>query len=290
MKIDDRRLFTYPVLAEGRDDYKSCKFSAEMKVSSGDANNFVLEINFSTDCAELKKLIEGGDAEYLLHVECPATIYREIETRSLENFSCNIPLSLIKEKLYPAIFIVLRRDIKNFSCKDWNEDFDWLSFDLQKGSVLAYQNFTPLSLPDDPNIFKNVSSIFSVCKRIKEKNKPFDVEMTSEKIKIFLTEKDFDLYSRYASRPEMQPILNTMIILPALTYVFEELKFEDVQDHSSDIWFMSLRASYRKKGLSFDKLLEDKNSLELAQEVMNLPITKSLESIAHIFDDAAEDL
>lgn len=107
MRIDDRRLFPYPVLTARRDDYKTCKFTAELKPSFEAADNLILDVDFSTDCAEIKNLIAEGDAEYLLHVECPATI----------------------ERLYLVAFIVLRRDVKNFSCKDWNEDFDWLSFE-----------------------------------------------------------------------------------------------------------------------------------------------------------------
>ena len=34
MKIDDRRLFTYPVLAAGRDDYKTCKYNGFIQKSA----------------------------------------------------------------------------------------------------------------------------------------------------------------------------------------------------------------------------------------------------------------
>lgn len=287
MKIDLRRLYTHPVLAAGRDDYKTAKFSAELSYRSDAANNLVVDVNFFTDCAELKRLIDDRDAEYLLHAECPPTSYREIFSSATENFSCKIPLDRVKKHLDCLALIVLGKDIKNFSCADWNEDFSRLQFNLQKGSVLAYQNFRPLPLPDDPNDFKTSNSIFSVHKKFSD-DAPFDVEMTAEKIKIGLNAKDFALYRRYCSRPEMQPILNAMIILPTLVYVFEELKLEETPDHGADAWFLSLRAAYRRRGLNFDELIDTEDSLKLAQEVMSLPINVALENISLAFD-AAED-
>ena len=287
MKIEARRLFTYPVQADERDDYKS-NFNADIKTSIDAANNLLLEIFCRTDCAEINRLISGGDAEYLLHVECPSTIYRTVVVRGVGNFSCKIPLSLVKEKIYLAALIVLRRDVKNFSCRDWNEDFSGLTFDLQKGSVLAYKNFQPVTLAEDPNLFKNVSSIFSVYKKLANDAAPFEIEMTSQKIKIRLGAKEYDLYRRYCENRTMLPILNALIILPPLITVFDELK-ADAQAHGSDAWFLSLQAAYRRRNLDLTKLIDAEDSLKLAQEIMNLPLTKALESFTAIFSDATED-
>ena len=290
MKIDNRRLFTYPVLAEERNDYKTCAFLAEMKVSSDAANNIVLDFDFVTDCAEIKNLIGKGDAEYLFHAECAATIYRETFRSSVEKFSCKIPRDRVKKEINCVALIVSRRDIENFQCGDWSEDFGEINFNLPRSSILAYKNLPTLSLPDDPNIFKNVGSIFSVYKKIGAEI--FDVEMSSEKIKIGLSEKDYSLYRRYCSKPEMQPVLNAMIILPALVYVFEDLKAdEDFENYGDKAWFLSLAAAYRRKKINFkEHIIKDENtSIRLAQEVMSSPLTKALESISIICDETAED-
>lgn len=286
MKIEARRLFAHPVLAEGRDDYKTCKFSAEMKPSVDAAGNLIFEVNLSTDCAEINRLIAGGDAEYLFHAECPATIYRQVFTRAVGEFVCKIPSDLVKDKIYLAAFIVLRRD-KNFFCRDWNDDFDGLSFDLPKGSILAYKNFPPLTLAEDPNLFKNVGSIFSVYRKLDD-DSPFEFNATPQKIKIGLNSKDYSLYRRYCDNPTLQPILNALIILPVLVSVFDDLK-QDLQEHESDAWFLSLAAAYRRRKLNFNDMLAAEDSLALAQSVMGLPLTKALKSFAATFDDAAED-
>lgn len=290
MKIDNRRLFAYPVLAEEHDDYKTCEFSAKMEISLDASNNIVFQFNFSTDCAEIRNLITEGDAEYLFHAECPSTIYREVFRSSVENFSCKIPRNIIKKEINCVALIVSRRDIKNFQCADWNEDFNGISFNLPKGSVLAYKNLSTLKINEDLNIFKNVASIFSVYKKIGLE--AFDIEMTSEKIKIGLNEKDYVLYRKYCSNLQMQPILNAIIILPALVYVFEELKAdEDFEIYGDKAWFLALKAAYQRKKINFAKYVkeEENTSIKLAQEIMSLPLTKALENISLILEDVAED-
>jgi len=288
MRIELRRLFTYPVLAEGRDDYKTCTFSAEAKPSTDATGNLVFDVKLSTDCAKLNRLIANGDAEYLFHVECPATIYRKIFTHAVGEFVCKIPLRDVKDKLYCAAFIVLRRDVEAFSCNDWNDDFNGLTFDLQKGSILAYQNFPILGLVEDPNLFKNVGSIFSVYRRLGDDDEPFVFDLTEQKIRIGLNAKDYALYRRYCANPSMQPILNAMIILPVLISVFDELK-QNVQEHESDAWFLSLAAAYKRSGQNFSEVLASEDALTLAQAVMGSPITQALKSIAVALDDATED-
>ncbi len=291
MKIDDRRLFNYPVLSEGRNDYKTCEFIVEIKPSFDTANNLVLESNYLIDCAEIKSLINKGDAEYLLHIDCPATIYREIFHSSLENFSCKISRDRVKREINCVGLIVLRRDVKNFHCNDWNEDFDGMNFNLSKGSLLAYKNLPTIKINEDANIFKNVASIFSIYRRAVD-GEPCEIDLSQDKIKIGLNARDYVSYRKYCSKPELQPILNAMIIFPALVYIFEELKADDdFELYGAKTWFLSLTAAYRRKKINFvEHVRKDENtSFKLAQEVMALPISKALENIAHIYDDTAED-
>ena len=291
MNIDNRRLYTYPVLADERDDYKAVKFSVACENDS-DADNLILNVNLSTDCARIKDLIASGDAEYLLHVESKLSLYREIFTSREENFSCKIKRDRVKKNLECLALIVLKKNVDGFSCDDWNEDFSGLDFKLPKGSVLAYQNFKPLTIPDDPNIFKNFASIFSVYKRLNDAEDFYDVDLRADKIKIGLNAKEYLLYRRYCSRPELQPILNAMIILPTLVYVFELLKADvkyNFETYGAREWFLSLKAAYkrRKIDLAAHLLPEENTSLKLAQEVMDLPLSKALDSLNHVFD--AED-
>ena len=286
MKIDSNRLYTHPVLADGRDDYKTCTFAVERNFFVDAGDNLVMDVKLSTDCAEIQTLIRFGKAKYLLHAECPSTLYRETFGRIVENFSCTIPLNRVKAKLNCVAFVVAAADIKNFSCADWNADFDGLTFDLPKGSVLAYENLPTLKIDEDPNRFKNPASIFTVTKRAGDKSKPFAVNMNDDRINISLNEADYDLYCKYRADRNAQPILNALTILPTLVYVFEVLRGDGFSNYGEFGWFNALANNFAKRGVTnLADYLDDKTSLELAQEVMQSPLTKSLKNLAFVYEE-----
>ena len=287
MKIKSSRLFTHPVLAEEHDDYKTCTFSAKRFFVDA-ADNLVLDMNFSTNCTEIKQLIRSGKAKYLLHVECPTTLYRKIFGNISDNFSVLIPLNDLKGRPDCVAFIVTSENV-NFSCNDFNNDFSGIIFDLPKGSVLAYENLFPLIINEDPNVFKNAASIFTISKRMNDISKPFEVNLQDEKINVALNETDYNLYGKYRNSRNLQPILNAMIILPTLVFVFEELKadMEDFSTYGGYEWFLSLKTNFAKRGITnFAEYIEEKTSIELAQEVMQSPLTKGLKNIALVYEDA----
>ena len=83
-----------------------------------------------------------------------------------------------------------------------------------------------------------------------------------------------------------------MIVLPALVYVFEELKQEGgIETYQGKEWFISLDRTYKKRGIDFNSeiLYEDKTSIELAQEVMELPLNAAFSNMACLYDNDDEE-
>lgn len=288
MKITTDKPFTYPVLSEGRDDYKTCKFNAGFQLKQT-VTALNLDFEFKTDCEEINKLIAYDKAEYLIHLECPTTFFRKTFSTAASNISTQINLSRIKKNLEIVALIVAKRKVKDFFCADWNEDFEGWKFNFEKGNVLAYKVLQTLRLPENIEFAKN-ESIFLICKKLVDDDRPFEVNLDGDKIKIFLGEKDFKTFTRYAEKNDMQPILNAMVIFPTLVYIFDELR-EDIQMYESADWFISLCEAYKKHGLNFVSEItdSDKKSIELAQEVMELPITNALKNLSAIYEDGDED-
>ena len=288
MKMTTDKPFTYPVLSEGRDDYKTHKFNAEVQLKQN-ISSLNLSFEFKTDCEEINKQIANDRAEYLIHLECPTTFFRKTLTSAAPEISTQINLSRIKKSLEIVAFIVAKRNFKDFFCEDWNDDFEGLKFNLEKGNVLAYKVLPTLRLPENAD-FANNESIFLLCKKLVDDDRPFEVNLDGDKIKIFLGENDFKIFNRYAEKNDMQPILNAMVIFPTLVYVFDELR-EDLQMYESADWFVSLSEAYRKRGLNFVSEItdSDKQSIELAQEVMELPITNALKNLSKIYEDGDDD-
>ena len=71
-----KRLYTYPVLSEERDDYTDSVFDADVQYKMKGVNNLLFDFDIEMDNKELQKMILEGDAEYVVHIECANTSYR----------------------------------------------------------------------------------------------------------------------------------------------------------------------------------------------------------------------
>ena len=286
------RLFAYPVLSDEKDDYKTSKFEVEYTHKMQGVNSLQLTFIITMNCPEIENMILSGQAEYVIHLECSTTAYREIVHSVSKNISHTIPIERLNGTLEAVAFIILKKHTTHFVSNDWVEDYDGLSFDLLQGSILAYQNLSSLDITKDYEEFTNADSIFTIYKRLTNEDKPAEIKLESSKIKIGLGSHDYDIYSKYSSNPELQSIFHSMIVLPALVYVFEELKLEGGHELYKDKeWFLSLEKSYAKRGIIFmDEVVnDDKTSYQLAQEAMELPISKALNQIPLFYNNSEED-
>ena len=143
----------------------------------------------------------------------------------------------------------------------------------------GYKNLPSLDIVKNFEELSNAGSIFMVYKRLTTEPKPMDVNIDSSQIKIGLGTHEYELYLRFCKKVQFQPILNSMIVLPALVYVFEELKQENgIECNEGKAWFVSLNKAYEKRGINFiDEIQsEEKTSVQLAQEAMEIPLSEAL--------------
>jgi hypothetical protein len=286
------RLFAYPVLSDEKADYKESIFNVDFEQVMQGVNSLQLNFDIAMNCRELQEMILNGQAEYVIHLECTTTAYREVLHSVSKHIEHIIPISRVNGTLDAVAFVILKKRISKFYSSDWVEDFDGMTFDLFQGSILAYQNLTSLDITKDYEEFTNAGSIFSIYKRITDEDKPAEIMLDSAKIRIGLGSHDYDVYSIYSAKTELQSLFHSMLILPALVYVFEELKQDDGEEtyHNKE-WFLALEKSYAKRGMRFmDEVLNsEKTSYQLAQEAMELPLTKALNQIPIFFDTTEED-
>ncbi|MBR4026853.1 MAG: hypothetical protein IKJ01_04765 [Lachnospiraceae bacterium] len=288
------RLYTYPILNQDKDDYKTSKFEVTVSKENSTVSSLDLKFKFTLINKEIRNLmLFDKSAEYVVHIECPTTSFRTIVTGDVSGeFSYQIPYKELNGKVEIVAFVLATKEIKNFSSIDWNEDFQGLTFDIPKGGILAFENLDDLMIIKDDQDLMNASSIFSIYKRNTDESKPAVVELNSPKIKIGLCTKEYNLYNKYAGMEETRILVNSLIVLPALVYVFEELRQEDNEEtYKERLWYISLVRAYRKKGINLREVLMDetKTSYECAQEAMDLAINLALEGLEEIFTTSEGD-
>ena len=282
-----KRLFTYPVLNEDNSDYLTSKFDLDVQCEISGVNMVSFDVNLMMDNEELLQLVADGAAEYVIHIECTATSYREMKRFvTCESHRIDIPASKINGKVEVLAMLVLKKNVLGLTNKDWNEDYEDFTFDLAKGTILAYNNIPAYDVVKKYEELSNTSSIFKIIKKLTDDTIPMEVELGSEFIHIWLGTKDYKMYSNLSCRSTMQPILNALIITPALVYVFEELRQENgIENNEYKRWFISLANSYKKRGINLvDVINSEKSSVELAQEAMELPLNTALKVLTEVFD------
>lgn len=287
-----KRLYTYPVLSEDRDDYLDSTFDAEVQCKMNSVNNLLINFAIKMNNEDLQNLISKGDAEYVIHMECVNTSFRTTIRGITNYFSKEIPIGRINGRLEIIVLIVTKKDIKNFMNSKWIEDYQGLSFELSKASILAYKNIPALDVVKNYEELNNASSIFKVYKRLVNEPKPMEVDLSTSEIGIGLGMEEYEIYSRFCDKEEFQPILNSMMVFPALVYVFEELKQENgIDNYAGRNWYISLSRAYKKRGVDLeDELLNsDKTSVQLAQEAMELPLNAALSRFASLFENSEEE-
>ena len=156
------RLFAYPVLSDEKDDYKDSYFNVNYEHTMQGVNSLKLSFDISMNCCDLEQLIMDGKADYVIHLECLTTAYREVLHSVSKHIEHIIPIGRINGTFDAVAFVILKKNITDFFCSDWVDDFSDTTFNLFAGSILAYQNLRSLDITKDYEEFTNAGSIFSI--------------------------------------------------------------------------------------------------------------------------------
>ena len=283
------KLYPYPVLWDKNDDYKKpSKFSVEVEPKE-DFKNIKLKINFLLKDKEIEKLIKENKAEYVVHIEGSSTYFREIISTKETEISYVLKDRDILGRLQVNFFILARQDIKNYKNDNFNEDYSSETFNLKKGNIIAIADGYRFDIEKNDDELGKISSIFSICKKETVEQTGMTVDMSYEKIRIGLNITDYVNYSQLSQNPNKVDSVNSIIIFPALIYIFEQLKKDFTEtDYTEYKWFRALENIFKKNGQELNKeLLENEISIDLAQRVLNYPIERAFNSLTN--EDEGDD-
>ena len=283
------KLYPYPVLWDKNDDYKKpSKFSVEVEPKE-DFKNIKLKINFLLKDKEIEKLIKENKAEYVVHIEGSSTYFREIISTKETEISYVLKDRDILGRLQVNFFILARQDIKNYKNDNFNEDYSSETFNLKKGNIIAIADGYRFDIEKNDDELGKISSIFSICKKETVEQTGMTIDMGYEKIRIGLNITDYVNYSQLSQNPNKVDSVNSIIIFPALIYIFEQLKKDFTEtDYTEYKWFRALENIFKKNGQELNKeLLENEISIDLAQRVLNYPIERAFNSLTN--EDEGDD-
>lgn len=281
------KLYPHPVLWDKNDDYRSSCFDCNIGLQR-DIKRFVLHASFDLQNEELVELIANGQAEYVLHIESSASSYRVLERSQSQTKTICLSDEHLLGKISLCPFIVAKEDIVQFCNRDFNEDYEGVSFHICKGTIIAIGTQQIFRVEKEMEELSQVPSIFTIYKKETAEEMPVEIEINDHKIRIGLNIKDYENYfMNVQNRPDM---VNAFLIYPVLIFAFERLQ-ENFDEFTEYRWFQALERMFQKYGFVLNEdLVHTKTSIELAQKIMGLPVSKALLDMGTIGDCNEEDL
>ena len=281
------KLYPYPVLTYYLDNYKTSNYDVAVDLNR---NGYNIKIDFTATLTnqELHDLIKNGKACFVYHLECVQTGYREVvKTQSIAE-SYIVSNKRVNGRLQICPFIVALENLDCYTNQDLDDDYSGITFDIEAGCVLAVGKQVNADISKNTEDLANMPSVFSIVRNADPTVTQMLVEMFNQKIVIKLPLNDYYCYKQLSKAPETQAILNSLTIIPTLTYVLEEIKgmdYSDKDDLEQYLWYHTVRKTLLNK-FDCDITSEDfqgRNMLQLAQELINDPMSDAFTGLTSGF-------
>ena len=285
------KLYPYPVLAPTfNNDYVDSDFNIEI-TSQVLPSEIILNFIPILSNKGLKKLIDEQKANFIVHIECAMTSYREIIRINEDGLEYRIPADKIEGMIYFCPFIIATENIDNYSNEKFNKDYEGITFNIEKGNILAIGQEASLFAEKENDDLSNVPSVFAVTDVKDPERKGIVIDNTGNKINIQLPEDDFNKFKIDMNNPAAISIIHSMIIVPAIMKCLEDLKNPELfMQYSEKRWARALKKAIIKLGYEFNtESITSLNSFEIAQKIMDNTICRGINDIQNIAIKQEED-
>lgn len=297
MRIGNK-IFPYPTLNQdkelsGYNDTSSFELTLqtteEGDLIKDDEHVLLKNIHFKLNNIQLQALYDDKKLECALVVECSESVFRERFPIKNEGLDISIPLNKLNNTVHVSAFMYATEKIERYVNDDFDEDYLGYKFYLEKYDIVTIDDGYKFRIDVDCEDDNKVSSIFTLV-RSDSKDDRIHYESGSEKINIYLSPDYYSEYTTLKRTATANNIVFSILLIPVLSSCLEELKvrFEDLDDIEEIIgqkrWFKSICMSYQSisgSKLTIDEFKE-KDSLELAQMVINNATCKGLQDLREI--------
>lgn len=287
------KLYPYPVLSYYSDDYVDSNFDTVI-TPVRDGYNIRIDFLAEVNNAGISDLLVSGKAKIIYHLECAQTGYRVAVSTSKYELSHVIVNKMISGRLQVCPFIVAQTEIAEYVNPNFHEDYRGFKFTIEEGCVMAVGKQVNINIDKEISDLSNTPSVFSIIKNDDELALGMVVDLDYKKIVIKLPEREFFNFKSLKGQALIQSVLNSLVVIPALTYVLEEVSKREPSEryeYSSYAWYRTIKKSLANK-FSCDidsEKFTDRNMLETAQKLINVPLTDALQTLSSGYGHASEE-
>jgi len=277
------KYYPYPVIGVDKDSYTDVEFTSAVNVIKEGYNvRFSFETFVNND--EIKAYINNSEMVYVFHIECPQTCFRTVVKTFDEKEELLISDSKINGIVQICSFIALEKDIISYSNSAFGSDYKGFKFDIDKGCIIAVGNETEFNISKVKDDLVNTSSIFTIVPNVDPNEICVKIDLSRKtKIAIVIPEKSCNIYRAMSNMLDIQAVMHSMLIIPALMCTFEELinSKDELYNFEDCRWFRSLRKTCKKFNVELDTNgIANLDPYLVSQQLLNTPLTKALEFLS----------
>ncbi|MDQ0204129.1 hypothetical protein [Pectinatus haikarae] len=287
------KLYPYPVLSYYSDDYVDSSFDTVI-TPVRDGYNIRIDFLAEVNNAGISDLLVSGKAKIVYHLECAQTGYRVAVSTSKYELSHVIVNKMISGRLQVCPFIVAEMEIAEYVNPNFHEDYRGFKFTIEEGCVMAVGKQVNINVDKEISDLSDTPSVFSIIKNDDELVLGMVVDLDYKKIVIKLPEREFFNFKSLKGQALIQSVLNSLVVIPALTYVLEEVSKREPSEryeYSSYAWYRTIKKSLANK-FSCDidsEKFTDRNMLETAQKLINVPLSDALQTLSSGYGNTGEE-
>lgn len=273
------KYYTYPVITEDADFYVNSAFTSDVEQIL-DGYNVKLKLKAQLVNPELEEMLKTEEVMFAHHIECTQTCFRKLILTNENVKECILRDGEINGSVQICSFLVVNKNLEGYSNSLFAPDFKGFRFNLDRGCILAVGNQINLRINKIRDDLANTSSIFSIVPNRDETMTNMIIDLDQAKIVITIPQETYSIYSNMSNSLDIQPVMHSMLIIPALVYALTKVKEDrfrlDVYEEYR--WFRSLRKAAEKLNIVFDEAtLERIEPFDLAQKLMDSPIPKAVQ-------------
>lgn len=279
MRIKNR-LSPYPILDNYGDDYLNSSFTADYEVRTQFTEVYG-KISFKLENDEIKNLIAGGYAEYVVHIECPSTCYRTKISSVEKDIEFKLDSVNLAKVIEIRTFIVLTKDIKDFNSKDFHPDYAGQTFDLSEHQILAIGTAKNYNIDKDEQDLESLPSVLQIVK-LKDKKKGSLAINTDndDHVVIGLATDVYELYANLG-KTTYKSTAFSLVLLPALVIILQRMhENRDDEDFKVRHWFQVINKLLEDNNFKLDDVkIENDSLLTICQSIFADPISRSFHEL-----------
>lgn len=262
--------YPYPVL--GNEDDVDGKFNVDFRHTLGN-EKIVLKVKFDLINKTLQDLIGEKKATFTVETECNSTFYRtSLLTYQYED-GLEIDTAKCRDRVVVKFYIRACEQLPGYEISNCNPDYKGMTFDLDKGSILAVGGQSSFIAEKGFDPLRPVVSSFVAVKEGPFEEGPIAVDWgDDDRILIKLSKKDWAKYQTLKGRLWISPIIHSSIVFPVLAEAIRRA-YADDEDIEITRWCGRLKTIIEQKSLSWD------DPFISAQEILQNPLTRSLVNI-----------